>query len=97
MCKQNAAFLNVSENCTCTTPVSVPIYVEVCNLGNTKWINKGYNLPAIHYVKMFYTTYVLTKINFLLCTTSVLVFIPLCPAFECDVFKAVFVKWFSTP
>ena len=73
------------------------VCVEVRNLGNTKWINKGYNLPATNYLKVFYVTHDLTKINFLLCKISVLAFISLCPAFKCAVFKATFVKCFVTP
>lgn len=74
--------------------MSVTVYCEVCNLGNTKWIDTGYKLTATSYIKVFD---ILTKITILLCTISVLVFVSLCPAFECDVLKALFVKSFSTP
>jgi hypothetical protein len=97
LCGQNEASLNVSEDCTWTTPASMAVCVEVRNLGNTKWITKGYYLPATNYLKVFYITHVRTKINFLLCKISVLAFISLCSAFECAVFKAIFVKCLLTP
>ena len=53
------------------------VYVEVRNTGNTKWINRDYNVPVTNFVKVFYITYVLTEINFLLCKISILVFISL--------------------
>jgi hypothetical protein len=73
-CRQNETSLNVSEDCTWTTPASMAVCVEIRNLGNTKRINKVYNLPATNYLKVFYITHVLTKINFLLCKISVLAF-----------------------
>jgi hypothetical protein len=94
LCGQNAVSLNVSEDCTWTTPVSMAVYIEVRNLGNTKRINKGYNLPGTNYVKVFYTTHVLTRINFLLYTISVLAFISLCPAFERTLLKSRIYKMY---
>jgi len=66
LCGQNETSLNVPEDCTWTTPASMAVCVEVRNVGDTKRINKGYNLPATNYLKVFYITHVLIKINFLL-------------------------------